>query len=83
MDKEKHIFVPGHKQWAQLYKQLPKPVYEVVDGEEVIPKSFEYEMKEIPFDPIWEQEKEVVEGEEVFLSVKQYLEKHFDNIWNK
>ena len=79
------VFIPNHKQWAQLFKRCPEndeKGFREVEGESVeVIVRYAYFMRQIKYMDEWERETEIVEGEEVLLTAEQYLEKHFDIVW--
>lgn len=83
IDKERHVYVPNHKLWVQMYKQLPFTLEIDPETVEEIPKKeWDYEGKQLDYNIYWEQEVEVVEGEDVTLTAEQYLYKHFKEVWD-
>lgn len=86
LKERSRVFIPNHKQWAQLFKRCPenyeKEIREV-DGENVeVIVRYAYFMKQIPFKSEWEDEYEIVDGDEIFISANEYLEKYFDEMWD-
>ena len=78
------IFIPGHKQWVQLFKRCEEndvKKLQEVDGESVeVIVNYAYFMRQIEYSVEFETTEDI-EGEEVEVSVERYLEENFDKVW--
>lgn len=85
LNKDKHVYVPKHKVWVQMYKQNPVTSDIELDeeGNEIKSKDWVYEAKQIEYNKEWEGNTEIVEGEEVELTVEQYLYNNFNETFDK
>ena len=88
IDKEKHVYIPIHKHWVQLFKQQPieNQKFEESIGEdgEIIKsiKEWLYYGKQIKYNEEWEGHIDSEYEEETEMPVIKYIYQNFDEIWD-